>query len=92
VSQIEELQVAFKAAQDAAHAYSAEITAKYRAEMPDSPEWSGPGPDPDMAVARATAWTEEERQHLAGLRQAATAAALELHRARQQAGTEPSGD
>lgn len=92
VSQIEELEAAFKAAQAAAEAYSAEVVQRYREEIPDSPEWPGPGPEPEAAVARARAWTDAEREHLATLRQAATQAAVELHRARQQAEGHTSGD
>lgn len=92
VSQIEELEAAFKQAQAATEAYSTEVTERYRAQMPDSPEWTGPGPDPEMTVARARAWTDAEREHLASLRQAWTAAAVELHRARQTAEGHTSGD
>lgn len=89
---IDELEAHFKTAQAAAEAYSAEITAKYRAAMPDPAEWSGPGPDPDMAYERAKAWTEAEREHLAGLRRVAREAAVALHRARQEAPGHTSGD
>lgn len=92
MSTIDDLQAQFREAQAAAEAYSAEVTAKYRREMPDPAEWQGPGPDPDAAYERAKAWTDAEREHLADLRKAATAAAVALHRARQEAPGHTTGD
>lgn len=92
MSTIDELEAQFKAAQAAAEAYSTEITAKYRQEMPNPADWRGPGPHPETAYERATAWTDAEREHLNTLRTAAREAAITLHRARQQAGSDSSGD
>lgn len=85
VSSIEDLEAQFKAAQAAAEAYSAEITAKYREEFPQPEDWRGPDPHPETAVARARAWTEAESAELARLRTVARELAVELHRAQQAA-------
>lgn len=84
VPSIDELEAQFKQAQAAAEAYSAEITEKYRREFPLPEGWTGL-PDPELLKERARAWTDAEREHLDGLRQAATAAAVALHRAREAA-------
>jgi hypothetical protein len=88
---IDDLRAQFKTAQGACEAYSREITEKYQTEMPNPAEWRGPGPDPEMAYARATAWTDEERAELARLRAEATRLAVEIDRARQ-AEASTSGD
>ena len=92
VSSIEELEAAFKEAQAASEAYSAEVTERYRAEMPDPAEWRGPGPDPEAAYERAKAWTDAERAELGRLRTVAREAAVALHRARQKGEGHISGD
>lgn len=89
---VEDLEAQFRAAQAAAEAFSAEITAKYRREFPDPADWRGPGPHPETAVVRAQAWTDAEREHLDGLRKTAREAAVAWHRARQEAAGHTSGE
>lgn len=91
---IDELEAQFRDAQAAAEAYSTEITEKYRAEFPPEVDDQGKPkpPTPELTVQRARAWTEAEREHLNALRQAATQAAVALHRARQQAEGHTAGD
>lgn len=82
---IEELETAFRSAQAELEAYCEQVSAKYRALIPDSPQWSGPGPDPEAARARSRAASEAERARTARLRQAAMEASLLLARARMAA-------
>jgi hypothetical protein len=91
VPSIQDLEAQLTAARAATEAYSAEITEKYRAEYPLPDGWTGL-PDPELLRQRAQAWTDAESEHLATLRAAWTAAAVELHRARQQAEGHTSGD
>ncbi|RAG80973.1 hypothetical protein DN069_35245 [Streptacidiphilus pinicola] len=74
---IQDLEVQFKEAQAATEAYSASITEKYRQEMP--------GTDDATILARARAWTDDERAELARLQDVATELVVELHRAREAA-------
>jgi hypothetical protein len=92
VSSIEALEETFRSAQAALETYSREITAKYREQMPDPAGWRGPGPDPDTAVERAKAWTEQERAEYRRLDDAARQAAVEVARARQEAEGHTSGE
>lgn len=90
--QIEDLEAQFKTARAAVEAYSGELTAKYRQAFPEPADWTGPGPHPETAVTRATAWTDEESAELDRLRKAATAAAVELHRAKDTAKTDGAAE
>lgn len=92
VPTIEELEAQFRTAQAATEAYSAQVTEKYRRELPDPVDWRGPGPDPEAAYERAKAWTEAERAELDRLRTVAREAAVEWHRARQQGEGHTSGE
>ncbi|WP_037603590.1 hypothetical protein [Streptacidiphilus rugosus] len=79
---IEELEATFRSAQAELESYSEQVAAKYRAMIPDSPGWTGPGPDPEAAVARSRVVSDTERVKIARLRQAAMEASLLLARAR----------
>ena len=95
VSSIEELEAQFKAAQAASEAYSAEVTEKYKREIPpevDEKTGKELPVTPELSLQRARAWSDAEREHLAGLRAAATQAAVLLSRARQQAEGHTAGD
>jgi hypothetical protein len=91
VPTIEDLTAQFQAAQAAAEAYSAQVTAKYREQYPQPEDWRAPDPHPETVLARARAWTDEESAELDRLRTVARELAVQLHRARA-AGDTPTGD
>lgn len=88
---IEDLTAQFHTAQAAAEAYSEQITAKYREEIPAPADWRAPDPHPETTLTRARAWTDDERAELNRLRTVARELAVQLHRARA-AGDTPAGD
>jgi hypothetical protein len=91
VLSIEELETAFRSARAELEAHSEQVAAKYRALIPDSPRWTGPGPDPEAERARTRAVSDPERARTARLRQAAMQASLLLARARMAARLEGGG-
>ncbi|RAG86831.1 hypothetical protein DN069_04680 [Streptacidiphilus pinicola] len=79
---IEELEATFRSARAELEAYGEQVAAKYRQLIPDPPQWTGPGTDPEAARARSAAVSDAERARTARLRQAAMEASLLLARAR----------
>ena len=75
------LESARKAATDAVSAYSRALDARQRERYPDSPDWTGAGPDPEAALQRGRDVPEEEQAELDLV--------MQLHRARQAVEVSP---
>jgi hypothetical protein len=91
VLSIEELEARFRSAQAELESYTEQVAAKYHGMIPDSPDWTGPGPDPEAALARRRAVSDTERARTARLRQAAMEASLLLARAQMASKLEGGG-
>lgn len=83
------LESARKAATDAVSAYSRALDARQRERYPDSPDWTGAGPDPEAALQRGRDVPEEEQAELERLRAAELDLVMQLHRARQAVEVSP---